>query len=97
MASARGCFGAPEVELRNEAGGAATGEIGDKFGFWGLKGRECREDLGVVGGGGGGGGDGFRCIARRGRKRGFGKRDSLIRSPSLVGVLGWGWGLTVVF
>jgi hypothetical protein len=52
-------------------------------------------DLGVLGGGGGGGGGGFWCIARRRRKRGFGKRDSLIRSPSLVGVLVV--GLTVVF
>jgi hypothetical protein len=89
------------VELRNEAGGAATWEIGDKFGFGGLKGREGGVDLGVLsgggvgGGGGGGGGGGFWCIARRGRKRGFGKRDSLIRSPSLVGVLVV--GLTVVF
>jgi hypothetical protein len=84
------------VELRNEAGGAATWEIGDKFGFGGLKGREGGVDLGVLGGGGGGGGGGgFWCIARRRRKRGFGKRDSLIRSPSLVGVLVV--GLTVVF
>jgi hypothetical protein len=55
----------PEVELGNEAGGAATREIGGKFGFWRLKRREGRVDLWVVsGGGGGGGGGGFWCIAR---------------------------------
>lgn len=87
----------PEVELGNEAGRAATREIGGKFGFWRLKRREGRVDLWVVscgGGGGGGGGGGVWCIARR-REGRFGKRDSLISSPSLMGILVV--GLTVVF
>lgn len=97
MASTHSGSRSPEVELGNEAGGAATREIGGKFGFWRLKRREGRVDLWVVsgGGGGGGGGGGFWCIARGGREGRFGKRDSLISSPSLMGVLVV--GLTVVF